>query len=101
MASQWGGFREVVPDTEVTAIIDAGCEEYGRLDEAWMALHWDLSRSGSTMGVGSRNDENLRLYVQSDDPVAGIPAIWVLYRVTTDQIQIMRARLVAPIAEEE
>lgn len=97
---QWGGLRTVVPENEVTDTIDRECEVYPRLEEAWEALKWELARSAETMGQQNRGDETLRLYVQADDPLADVPAIWIVYRVGLE-IEILAIKIVAPAAEED
>ena len=96
---QWGGLRTVRPENAVTEAIDQGCAVYSRLEEAWEALKWELSRSAETMGQQNRGDENLRLYVQADDPLANVPSIWVVYRVGAE-IEILAVKIVAPTDDE-
>lgn len=98
---QWGGFRTIVPANSVTDQIDAECVNYPRLEEAWEALKWLLSRSADKIGLPSRIDETLRLYVQSDDPLSGVPALWILYRVTDDEVDIVSVRIVPPSNEDD
>jgi hypothetical protein len=99
--SQWGGLRTVVPENSVTDLIDAECANYPRLEEAWEGLKWLLSRSADRTGLSSRGDDTLRLYVQSDDPLADVPALWVLYRVTDDEVQIIAVKVIPPSAGDE
>ena len=99
--SQWGGLRTVVPENSVTDLIDAECANFPRLEEAWEALKWLLAHSADNVGLPSRADETLRLYVQSDDQLAGVPALWVLYRVTGDVIHIVAVRVVPPSDETD
>lgn len=98
---QWGGLRTVVSANEVSEKVDKECETYPRLREAWSALEWLLARAASTVGrAPNSGDENLRLYVQADDMLANVPAIWVIYRVG-EQIEIIAVNIVAPVSDEE
>ena len=98
---QWGGLKTVVSANEVSATVDAECENFPRLREAWDALEWLLARLADKVGrAPASGDETLRLYVQASDRLAGVPAIWVLYRVG-DQIQILATNIVPPTADDE
>ena len=98
---QWGGLKTVISAVSVSSKVDSECGTYPRLREAWDALEWLLARSASTIGrAPDSGDESLRLYVQADDPLAGVPAIWVLYRVG-DQVEILDANVVAPTQDDE
>lgn len=96
---QWGGLRTVVPANHVTALIDQQCEVYPRLEEAWEALKWLLARIADSIGRPSLDDESLRLYVQADDALAGVPALWVLYRVGVE-VEILQLNIAAPVEED-
>lgn len=98
---QWGILRTVVSETAVSDLVDQSCQTYPRLREAWDALEWLLSRAGATVGrPPNSGDESFRLYVQADDPLANIPAIWVLYRIG-ESIDILAVNLVAPVEDSE
>lgn len=98
---QWGGLRTVISAVDVSAQVDNACQNYPRLREAWEALEWLLARSASVIGrAPDSGDETLRLYVQADDPLANVPAIWVLYRVGAE-IEILAANIVAPVQEDD
>jgi hypothetical protein len=98
---QWGGLKTVVSANEVSKKVDAECESYPRLTEAWSALEWLLARSGSTVGrAPNSGDQKQRLYVQADDALANVPAIWVIYRVG-EQIEILAVNIVAPVSDQE
>ncbi len=96
---QWGGIKTVVLDDAVSSIVGAQCQVYPRFQEAWDALEWLLARSASNIGRASNGGE-LRLYVQADDPIANVPAIWVIYRVG-EEIEILAVNIAPPVVEEE
>ncbi len=93
---QWGGLKTVVSAHEVAAAVAAETEAFPRLPEAWDALEWLLARSASEIGRPHIGDETLRLYVQADDIIANVPAIWIVYRVGADQIDVLSAKIVPP-----
>ena len=98
---QWGGLRTVISAVEVSEKIDQECATFPRLREAWDALEWLLARSASTIGrAPNTGDETLRLYVQADDQIAGVPAVWVLYRVA-DEVEILAVNVLAPTPDDE
>lgn len=97
---QWGGLQTVVSADSVSADVDAACLIYARFNEAWDALEWLLSRAAATIGRPHISDPSLRLYVQADDPLAGIPAIWVIYRVGV-QVEILAVNIAPPIADDD
>lgn len=100
MAGQWGDFKTVVSAAAVTELVDQQVQSFPRLSEAWEALEWLLARSASTIGRAPNNgDPDLRLYVQADDPLADVPAIWVIYRVGTE-VEILAAKIVPPKDED-
>lgn len=96
---QWGGLRTIIEAQAATEAIDAGCAEYPRLEEAWEALKWLLARSAAKIGRAPRSgDPRLRLYVQSGDGLANVPAIWIVYVLEDESVEIVALRLV-PIPE--
>lgn len=98
---QWGGLRTIVESDAAQAAIDAGCATYPRLDESWEALKWLLARSAGTIGRPPRTgDPRLRLYVQDGDRVANVPAIWIVFRLEDDQVEIIALR-VEPLPDQE
>jgi hypothetical protein len=97
---QWGGLQTVVLAKAVTAAVDDACAVYPRFEEAWDALIWLLSRNASVIGRPHTTDPSLRLYVQADDLLAGVPSIWIVYRVGVE-VEILAANIVAPVADEE
>lgn len=98
---QWGGLRTVVSAVEVSNTVDAECENYPRLREAWDALEWLLARSADVIGrLSRREDVALRLYVQADDRLAGVPAIWIIYRVG-EQVNILAVKIAPPEAQDD
>lgn len=97
---EWGGLRTVVSEKEVSDTVDAECANFPRLSEAWEALEWLLARNADKVGTQARHREDLRLYVQADDILANVPAIWVIYRVG-EQIDIVAVKIVAPALDED
>lgn len=101
MANGWGGLLTVVSAVEVSDSLDAECEKYPRLRDGWEALEWQLCRSATLIGLPFKDDDSLRLYVQAGDALARIPAIWIIYRVGTDQVEILKVRFAAPEESDE
>ena len=97
---EWGGLRTVVLEKEVSDTVDAECVSFPRLREAWEALEWLLARNADKVGTQARHNEDLRLYVQADDILANVPAIWVIYRVG-EKIEIIAVNIVAPSPDED
>jgi len=97
---QWGGQKTIRSELEVSAEVDAQCEVFPRLREAWDALEWILSRTAETLGIPSHQDGNLRLYVQADDALANVPAIWIVFRVG-EEVEILAVNIVAPVSDED
>jgi len=101
MADGPWGLKTVVSETAVSDEVDQQCENYPRLREAWYALEWLLSRSGAIVGRPPNiGDPSLRLYVQADDALANVPAIWALYRVG-ETIEILAIKIVAPVDDDD
>lgn len=98
---QWGGLLTIVEAVLVSRKIDAECANFPRLREAWDALHWLLARSGQKIGRAPKSgNPNLRLYVQAHDLVANVPAIWILFELLPDQIEIHDINVV-PVSHDE
>jgi len=101
MAGQWGEFKTVILAADVSKIVDEQTDVYPRFPAAWAALEWLLARSAATIGrAPSGGDTNLRLFVQADDALANVPAIWVVYRVGPE-IEILATNVVAPVNESD
>ena len=76
-------------------MVDSACAQYPRFDDAWEALKWLLSRSANQVGRAPKSgNPNLRLYVQSGDVIANLPAIWVLYEIGQDDVTILDINIV-------
>jgi hypothetical protein len=74
---------------------DEARDLFPRFDDAWSAFHWLLARKAATLGLApSSGDDNLRLYVQEGDALAGAPTVWAVFRVDADQVEIIDARFV-------
>lgn len=100
MAGQWGDFKTVVVAATVSTTIDQQSQVYPRLPEAWDALEWLLARTASTIDRAPNNgNPNLRLYVQADDRLGNVPAIWVVYRLG-EEVEVLAVNIVPPSEDE-
>lgn len=85
----WQLYRTVVESASVTSALQQQGQQHPRLDEAWAALTWLLSRRADSLGATKMvGDRRYHLYRQDGDPVAGTPDILVLYWTDESQVYV-------------
>lgn len=100
MAS-WGTHRTVVEEAAVSTYRDTLREQHPRIEEAWDALSWLLARSADKMGLAPQSgDKNWRLYVQSGDPLANLPSLWIIFRLDPGEVVVFAMKAVSDEPEE-
>lgn len=99
----WEILRTVSEHATVSDTIDGLSQQFPRLREAWDGLTWLLCRNPTPHGSVRRMvgvDEH-RLYVLAGDSVAKTPSIWVVYRHTDNDVDILGANAVVLSDEDE
>jgi hypothetical protein len=83
--------RDIVESIEVMAEVDEASRRWARLDDAWSALHWALSRD-PTLGEPLFEGGHIRSFVYVGSYSHEMPTIDVVYEVTQTQVVIQRVR---------
>ncbi len=85
--------RTVVENISVSETIDDAQALYPRLEEAYMALKWWLSRIPES---GEIIDDSNWLYVQRGDRAVRVPALVVVYTFDACELLIKHLRVMEP-----
>lgn len=93
--------KTIVESAAVSTEVDAARTKFARFDDAWDALQWLLARRSATLGVApSVGQDGFRLYVQEGDAEASAPAIWILFRVGDEDVELIAVKF-EEAAEDE
>lgn len=101
----WFTARTIVEEAIVQTAVDRFSKRFTRFDEAFEALKWLLARKVETLDSAMRTVKGISyyLYRQGPDPLAGTPAIIVMYTYDADEVVLhdLKAEKSAPAEEEE
>lgn len=89
--------RTIVENLSVSEVIDAEQEIYPRLDEAYDALKWWLSRAPES---GEIIDDVNWLYMQNGDERVNIPALIVVYTFNAYEVEFKHILVRIPNAPD-
>lgn len=95
-SSGWFGYRQVVESPGVSSELTAAEAIYPRLREIWDdGVLWLLGQGADKFGSPSVKFADTRLHVFAGDGEAGIPDIWLIYRLTENTVEALHVNFVA------
>lgn len=87
MTNIWGA-RTIVLEARAQLTADAAAENHHRFQDAFDGLQWLLARTPDIGSVAEIDGIDWWVYVQSSDEIAKTPEIWVLYKITKNEVII-------------